>query len=262
MDTISLSIEELIYSFYSEGLFEQGNGLKQVYLQEATEEQLDMLLQAACRSLLAKDAVIYRNHRFVLQPVLAKVIDALHYSQFSLKASKHSQDGGEDAVSYHISEDMIVEHLLLYEGQIHRFQLLRIETIVNAVCDFFEIAIENETNVPALQMEPAEFERIITAIDQDTADLEMLMRTMSGQKLRFVEVLRDTKGFMNTLVFLEFADHKQPEAKDIVMFTTGDAPPWIITKANEIFAINECSRSRIREQLNVNLKTVLPVEWQ
>lgn len=65
MNNISLSIEELIYCFYSEGYFEHGNALKQVYFGELDDEKMDLLLQISTRSLLSKDLLVYKNHKLL-----------------------------------------------------------------------------------------------------------------------------------------------------------------------------------------------------
>src|SRR5690606_4921674 len=85
MEQISLSIEELIYCFYSEGYFEQGNALKQVYFGDLDDDKMDLLLQITCRSLLAKNLVDYQNHKFTLSDELAQIISTLNYSEQSIK---------------------------------------------------------------------------------------------------------------------------------------------------------------------------------
>ncbi|MEH7571836.1 hypothetical protein V7176_09495, partial [Cytobacillus firmus] len=62
MNTIQLSIEELIFSFYSEGLYEQGISLKETYFPALQDSELKLMLEFAARSLLAKDmAEVFNN---------------------------------------------------------------------------------------------------------------------------------------------------------------------------------------------------------
>lgn len=45
MNQFTISLEELIFCFYSEGFFEQGMSLKQAYFPEVEDEQLDFYLK-------------------------------------------------------------------------------------------------------------------------------------------------------------------------------------------------------------------------
>ncbi|MGA9227633.1 MAG: hypothetical protein WB217_14915, partial [Mesobacillus sp.] len=93
MNHLSLSIEELIYCFYSEGFFEQGNALKQVYFGDLDDEKMDLLLQITTRSLLSKRLLVYKDHKFTLVEDLAQIITTLNYSDQSIKASRHKSGG-------------------------------------------------------------------------------------------------------------------------------------------------------------------------
>ncbi|UZJ78715.1 hypothetical protein [Fictibacillus sp. KU28468] len=87
MNRVSLSIDELIYGFYSEGLFEQAIGLRQTYFEELNDEQFELVLQTSCRSLLSKELLMYdeHNHRFQLTEEISSLIKSLNYSPLSLK---------------------------------------------------------------------------------------------------------------------------------------------------------------------------------
>lgn len=54
MDQLSLSIEELIFSFYSEGYFEQGMSLKEAYYPEVEDERLGFYLKLRAALCLQK----------------------------------------------------------------------------------------------------------------------------------------------------------------------------------------------------------------
>lgn len=67
MDQLSLSIEELIFSFYSEGYFEQGMSLKEAYYPDVEDERLGFLFEIACRSLLIKVYLNFKTDNIVIK---------------------------------------------------------------------------------------------------------------------------------------------------------------------------------------------------
>lgn len=141
MDRISLSIEELIYCFYSEGYFEQGSALKQVYFGEIEDEKMDLLLQITCRSLLAKKLVNYENHNFILSDHLASVIATLNYSEQTIKASRHADSGnGEEQISFHFGEKGIIQHVLTFDEMVHEFSFVTFQQVNEAIGDIIELA--------------------------------------------------------------------------------------------------------------------------
>ncbi|MCR8643654.1 hypothetical protein NV379_13435 [Paenibacillus sp. N1-5-1-14] len=261
MDTILLSIEELIYSFYSEGYFENGNGLRHFYMKEVTEEQMELLLQAACRSLLAKDMLQFQNHKFELRKDIEDIIAALNFSHYSIKSSKHAEDGEEDSVSYHVTDKGIYEHSLLYEGQVHVFKQMDQEHVAGSICEFFGVTPIGEEEIE-LVIDQAEFDQIIHAIDEETEQSEAWLDEIQGQQKEFVDVLRETKGYMNTMVILEMKDNKDPKTKDAFLFTTGKSNPWIITRVNDSYVVRTCTQSIILSTLHKHLNEPVSVVWR
>lgn len=98
---------------YSEGFFEQGMALKQAYFPEIEDEQLGALFEAACRSLLAKDAAEYRNHQYRLKDEYCPFIHVLNDADYTVKLSKFNGQGAEQNVSCHVSKFGTYSHELL-----------------------------------------------------------------------------------------------------------------------------------------------------
>ncbi|TKH06709.1 hypothetical protein FC678_23325, partial [Peribacillus simplex] len=102
MNTIQLSIEELLFSFYSEGLFEQGMSIKGAYFQTLQDAELKLMLEIASRSLLAKDMLKEVNNQYKLKDEFAAYIHTLNNAESTVKASKHQPDlNGEDSIAFH-----------------------------------------------------------------------------------------------------------------------------------------------------------------
>ncbi|MBM7618452.1 hypothetical protein JOC95_000294 [Bacillus tianshenii] len=215
MKTISLSIEELIYSFYSEGLFEQGNSLKQMYFDEITDEQMDLLLQISCRTLLAKDFLVYESHKFELVPKLKHVIDTLNFSAKSLKASRHKDDGKEEAVSYHFTDKGFLQHSLLYDEQVHRFEFVEKEEMLLGLQQFFHIQREGDFNSQSISSE--ELEGMLSYITENGRQFDSL--EVKAELDSLYRVLEKTNGKLNTLLLFEFDEMKEPTVKDIILLT-------------------------------------------
>ncbi|OCA83144.1 hypothetical protein A8F94_18640 [Bacillus sp. FJAT-27225] len=236
MEPISLSIEELIYCFYSEGYFEQGNALKQVYFGDLEDEKMDLLLQITCRSLLAKKLVSYENHKFTLSEDLVSVISTLNYSEQTIKASRHADGGkGEEQLSFHIGEKGIIKHALMFDEMVHEFSFVTLEDVSEAISEYYRIENSSENNHDAFQLTQNEFEQLLLALTDNRSKFEMPL--LKGEKKQFNDVLEKTNGLLNTLLFLKFNENKEPYATNIVMFTNSNHNNWMIEKKDDIFQV-------------------------
>ncbi|MEH7384843.1 hypothetical protein V7147_05410 [Bacillus sp. JJ1521] len=254
MEQISLSIEELIYCFYSEGYFEQGNALKLVYFGELDDDKMDLLLQITCRSLLAKKLVHYENHKFTLSDDLKSIISTLNYSELSIKASRHAEDGkGEEQLSFHIGEKGIIQHVLLYDEMVHEFTFVTFEDVSNTITEYYRIGESTEKQNP-LQLSQEEFEQVLLALNDNTVKFEQ--PPLKGEKKVFNEILEETNGLLNTLLFLKFNENKEPYATNIVMFSNRKNDNWIIEKVDDLFEVQPCNTKSIELLLENNVVAI------
>ncbi|GAM12892.1 hypothetical protein [Mesobacillus selenatarsenatis] len=244
MDKISLSIEELIYCFYSEGFFEQGNALKQVYFGDLDDEKMDLLLQISTRSLLSKSLVSYKNHKFTLVEELADIIATLNYSDQSIKVSRHDGEGGEKAVSYHLTGNGFIQHSLFYDEQIHVFSIVTLNEVSELVSDFYYIQNDRETGTNGFSLSQQEFEVMIDSLEDNSALFEL--PKYEGTKNNFYESLKESNGLLNTMLFFEFNEVKEPEATNLVLFTNNQANNWMIEKREEGFYVKPCNREMVK----------------
>lgn len=241
MKTISLSIEELIYSFYSEGLFEQGNSLKQVYFNEISDENMDLLLQISCRTLLAKDLLVYENHKFELVPELKSVIHTLNFSEKSLKASRHKNGGKEESVSYHFTESGFLKHSLLYDEQVHRFDTVGKDEMLMDLSEFFHLQKEGSDTYQIIHSE--ELEGMLTYVTENSSQFDSFQ--VRTELDLFYRVLERTNGQLNTLLLFEFDEKKEPYVKDLVLLTNGTEGNWMLLQHGPNYKLIKGSSSKL-----------------
>ncbi|WP_453991399.1 hypothetical protein [Bacillus nitroreducens] len=252
MEQISLSIEELIYCFYSEGYFEQGNALKQVYFGDLDDDKMDLLLQITCRSLLAKNLVDYQNHKFTLSDELAQIISTLNYSEQSIKASRHAANGkGEEQLSFHFGVKGIIKHELMFDEMVHVFTKVTMADVSKTISEYYCVPESLETTYNPLKLTQSEFEELLLDLNDNKTKFDQ--PSFKNEKKLFNDVLEETEGLLNTLLFLKFDENKEPYATNIVMFTNRDKDNWIIEKKDDQFEIQPCTTKSIDLLLENNL---------
>lgn len=249
MNKISLSIEELIYCFYNEGYFEQGNALKQVYFGDLDDEKMDLLLQITTRSLLSKSLLVYKNHKFTLVDEIAEVISMLNYSEQSIKASRHAANGGEESVSFHFNGNMVIQHSLRYDHQVHVFEQVSVEAAAEHISGFYRISGHGDGM--GFQLNQADFEQLLDSLEDNQKLFELPV--LHGEKQEFYETLKTTYGLLNTLLFMEFTEQKEPVAKNVVLFTNDSKNNWIIEKNEDVFNINQCGSKKVIQLIKENV---------
>jgi hypothetical protein len=249
MNKISLSIEELIYCFYNEGYFEHGNALKQVYFGELDDEKMDLLLQITTRSLLSKSLLVYENHKFMLVEELSEVISMLNYSDQSIKASRHGEDSGEESVSFHFNGRTVLQHSLLYDEQVHVFEKVTEATAADLISAFYRISEDGSGS--RFELSQTEFEQLLDSLEDNQKLFELPV--LHGAKQEFYETLKTTNGMLNTLLFMEFTEQKEPVAKNVVLFTNDSKNNWVIEKNEDVFIFNLCNSSKVNQLIKENV---------
>ncbi|WP_079508673.1 hypothetical protein [Mesobacillus jeotgali] len=249
MNKISLSIEELIYCFYNEGYFEHGNALKQVYFGDLNDEKMDLLLQITTRSLLSKSLLVYENHKFMLVEELSEVISMLNYSEQSIKASRHGQNGGEESVSFHFNGKTVLQHSLHFDEQVHVFEKVSAEAAAEVISSFYRISDHSRNS--GFELSQAEFEQMLDSLEDNQKLFEL--PALQGEKQGFYETLKSTNGLLNTLLFMEFTEQKEPVAKNVVLFTNESKNNWVIEKYEDVFTINQCTSSKVIQLIKENV---------
>ncbi|WP_047152102.1 hypothetical protein [Aneurinibacillus tyrosinisolvens] len=261
---ITLSIEELVYCFYSEGLFEQGAAAKQAYFEGLSDEQMDLLFQAACRSLLSKDYLIYEQHRFSLKKEIADIICALNFSPLSLKVSRFIKE--EDTISVHFSGERIYCHSLIYEGQVHVFEAITGEEVPGIVGRYLGIADRPVKKEPILSISQPEFESMLSMLDEDSAQVPVYLQSMGEDAPsieRFAGDMVSNSGYMDSILFLQFNEKREPVLSDILFTIKGESDSWAISRAKDNkYMVNACNCMSLRTAIEKIITAIDPALCQ
>jgi hypothetical protein len=249
---IALSIEELIYCFYSEGLFEQGNGLKQMFLDGITDEQMDLTLQIVCRTLLSKGFIRYENHKFVLREDISRIILALNYSERTIRASKHDE-GKERAISFHVTGDQVYRHTTEHEGQVHLLEDTELSAINYEVSSLFNILENGIAGNTRIELTQAELEELIVMIDGSEEQWVHYVRDCPTEQRMFVKSLKEAGGLLNTLLFLEYNEDREPTVQDVALFPNNLQGKWAIVKEKDMYIVTECNQTILQHLIENRL---------
>ncbi|MCI3920633.1 hypothetical protein MO973_10350 [Paenibacillus sp. TRM 82003] len=250
---IALSVEELIYCLYSAGYFEQGNGLKQVYLEGVTDEQMDLALQIVCRTLMAKGYLRYENRTFILRSDVADIVSRLNDSERTVRASKHRGER-EQAVSFHVSGQEAYRHDQEHDGQVHVFRRVDIADIAREVSGLFQIRASIADPARTFELSQADFEELLGAIDaKDDEAWEAYCASCPIERQPFARDMKEAEGRMNTLLFLEFDDRREPSVQELAMFPNGAENGWIIVKSGDAFVVADVDEEALRRKITREL---------
>ncbi|MEC0571052.1 hypothetical protein P8848_15030 [Bacillus spizizenii] len=232
MKQFTISIEELLFCFYSEGFFEQGMALKQAYFPEIEDEQLGALFEAACRSLLAKDAAEFRNHQYRLKDEYCPFIHVLNDADYTVKLSKFNGQGAERNVSCHLSKFGTYSHELLFDEQVHRITKLESnEGLLTKTDEFLHIVEEENNRGLLLRLTSNEFEKLLEGASDNPSYLKEFLEKHDHQEdvTRFVNDLALRKGKMDTLMRLVYDKDNSLEVADMAFVLPGNRHTWLVT---------------------------------
>ncbi|MPQ23633.1 hypothetical protein [Bacillus paralicheniformis] len=249
MDTLKVSIEELIFCFYSEGLFEQGMSLKQAYFPDMTEEQLEFLFEISCRSLLAKDVLEYKAHQYKLKERFKPFIQALNDAEYTVKATKFSGEM-EESVSYHIASQGLFAHQLIHGQQVHQIcSLSSKEDIQKRAAHFLNIKEPQEPKGTVWTLQNEEFEQLLKGASEDKALADEYLNKYADQPqvASFIQDLVLRQGKMDSVMDIEYDLQNAPEVKKLLFVIPGKANTWFVEgiTRNE-FTVATAGREKIR----------------
>lgn len=255
MNQFTISLEELIFCFYSEGFFEQGMSLKQAYFPDIEDEQLGFLFEAACRSLLAKDAVEYRNHQYRLKDEYCPFIHVLNDADYTVKLSKFDEQGSERNVSCHVSKFGTYSHELLFDEQVHSIKKIESsDGLLTKTAEFFNIIDTGDKSESILTLTSNEFEKLLEGASETPSYLNEFLEKHDYQEdiTRFINDLALRKGKLDTLMRLSYDKDNAPEVDDMAFILPGTRHTWLVTgiTQNE-FSVITASVDIIKDMLFV-----------
>ncbi|OAS87836.1 MULTISPECIES: hypothetical protein [Metabacillus] len=260
MNTIQLSIEELIFSFYSEGLFEQGMSIKEAYFPTLQESELKLMLEVASRSLLAKDMIKEVHNQYKLKDEFASYIHTLNYAESTVKASKHQSDlNGEESISFHYKNEEVYLHKVLYDNQVHSISKLPDEEIISVISSFFNFHTLEKQSEVLFQLKSEEFEELLEDVSQSHSLSESIAQKWGSKKgqsnsiLEFLNDISTRNGKMDSLLSLKYDSDNNPELMDLYFIIPGKNECWLATRDNNLdLNIQRANETSIKNLLLTN----------
>ncbi|MFS0653905.1 hypothetical protein [Bacillus sp. 179-C3.3 HS] len=249
MNQLSLSIEELIFSFYSEGYFEQGMSLKEAYYPELEDERLGFLFEIACRSLLAKDVLEFRNRQYRYKADYRHFIQAMNDATYTIKASTFGQTGEEVSTSFHKTQTGMYMHHTLYDQQVHQIQRLADDQQAEEqVTSFMNIQMSHD-RVPVITLHAEEFEGLLEQASEGKDEKLPFLQKAENQDLvkAFVADVWERKGKMDSLMKVTYDKDNMPDVQSMMFVIPGKRHSWLVSgiKENE-FHIETAHRDGLR----------------
>ncbi|RBP87382.1 hypothetical protein DFO70_12039 [Cytobacillus firmus] len=236
MTNIQLSIEELIFAFYSEGLYEEGISMKETYFPSLQDSELKLMLEFAARSLLAKDMAIEVNNQYRLKENYKSYINILRNAERTFKASKFDLTlEGEENISFHIGNGEIYFHRLLHDHQVHYISKFKKEEILPSIIEFFNINNLPKQSDVLFSLRNEEFEEFLGDMSEnETLSVSIVEKWQSRISSSFTsEFLKDfsnRKGKMDSLLNLGYDSANNPDLIDLYFVIPGETENWLITR--------------------------------
>lgn len=261
MTTVNFSIEELIFCLYNEGCYQNGVSLKEAYFPNLNDEELNLVFQVACRSLLAKDMVELRENQYRLKEEFKPYIHVLNFSPHHLKASKILEDGEQETINFYFKNDVMYIHSFLHNQQV--FRLTKTE-------DLYAVPnLEAFFNMPALPEQMGEelfictgdqFEILLAGIiENNNTRVEEFLAAVgrSGKVLTFIEDLKRKKGKFNSIMDFKTEEGKAPEIQDITFLLPAESRMWFITgSARNRFVLKEGSQEELKLLSQIRIASI------
>lgn len=240
MDTIQLSIEELIFCFYSEGQYEQGILMKETYFPALQDSELKLMLEFAARSLLAKNMVTEVDTQYKLKDEYRNFIKALVNAEKTVKASKFdSEHVGEESISFHFRNGTVYFHRLLHDHQVHLISKVAEKEVISTINCFFHFnAIDKQSDI-LYKLKNEEFEELLKDVSQSDSLSQLNLekwnaRVQESFPMNFLEDVSARKGKMDSILSLKYNSENNPELIDLYFVVPGKSESWLITREKSL----------------------------
>lgn len=249
MDQLSLSIEELIFSFYSEGYFEQGMSLKEAYYPDVEDERLGFLFEIACRSLLAKDVLEFRNRQYRYKAEYRHFIQAMNDASHTVKASRFGELDEEVSTSFHTTQAGVYAHHTLYDQQVHQIHKLKNDQQAEEQVKAFLSIHMSDHRIPVINLQAEEFEMLLEQASEGKDECFSFLNKTENQELvrAFVSDVQARKGKMDSLMKVAYDKNNTPDVESMLFVIPGEKHSWLVSgiKENE-FRIETAHRDGLR----------------
>ncbi|MGX2958163.1 hypothetical protein JNUCC23_02615 [Peribacillus sp. JNUCC 23] len=262
MNTVQLSIEELIFSFYSEGLYEQGISIKEAYFPAMNDSELKLMLEIASRSLLAKEMVEEVNNQYKLKREYTSYIHTLNYAESTVKASKFDVSlQAEDSISFHFKDGEVYLHKLLHDHQVHYLSKLTKESMFSIISEFFAFnSLKAECEV-LFTLKSEEFDELLEDVSQinTPSGINIQKWVKKSDNPNMVELLDDLSrrnGKMDSILSLQYDSNNNPEFIDLSFIIPGKTEFWVVTRNQNLDLCFQRANESTINNLLLNNKTI------
>lgn len=246
MKSITLSADELIFCFYSEGYFEQANGLRSIYFEELSEEDMQLVLQSATRSLLSKELIEYENSKFHLNNEMKDVILYLNSAKKTIRTSRHNPDNSEYAISFHLTDNGVLKQYSKHDELVHVFEKLTLEETLQQITEF--LYIKEEGLGETISMSEEAFEELLTILEQPNSKVD----AFDPAQQPFVQHLLENNLEFNTLLFISYNPKNEPTVESIVLVSNSHEKNWLVEKKENEMTIQLSNTLLLRNLINEN----------
>lgn len=242
MNTIKLSIEELIFSFYSEGLYEQGISLKEAFFADINDSELQMMLEISSRSLMAKDMIKEVNGHYKLKDEYSGYIQILSHAECTIQFSKFSSDlSKEEALSIHIHNGKVFAHEVLYDQQIHTITSLSDEEANSLITSRFSQKTLPKDRKIITTLTNENFEQLLEEVSQTTTlssdHTEKWISQIKPDNTElfsdFINDLFSRNAKLDSILLLTYDNSNNPNVADLCFAIPGKEADWLISKNPE-----------------------------
>lgn len=226
MNTIRLSVDELLFCLYSEGHFEQGQNIKNTYFPNIEDEDFDLMLKVACRSMLAKDLLNYNENKYTLKKEYSSYIETISHAKYSIRASKVT-DTEDLGISYNFGRE-IHSHQMIHDQLVNKLTLYVSEDeMLTDLKGFMDIDSSVETDYSRSLGNKNDLEKLLKIASNET-DEETKAEETDDLYNEFIQDLKTKKGKLDSLAFFEYSTGNIPNIFDLIFVLKGSRIHWFI----------------------------------
>ncbi|KZZ85040.1 hypothetical protein [Bacillus sp. SJS] len=227
MNTLTLSVDELLFGLYSEGHFEQGQNIKNTYFPNIEDEDFDLMLKVACRSMLAKDLLNYSENKYTLKKEYSSYIETVSHAKYSLRASKVT-DTEDIGISYNFGNESIHSHQMIHDQLVNKLTLyVSEEEMLTDLKGFMAIDSTVEMSYSRSLGNKDDFEKMLK-IASNEIDEEFEADKADELFNEFIQDLKTKKGKLDSLAFFEYSTGNIPNIFDLIFVLKGARMHWFI----------------------------------
>ncbi|MGD6817108.1 hypothetical protein [Metabacillus sp. 84] len=254
---IKLSSDELLFCLYSENLFEQGISMKQMYYPNISDEELNLIFQVACRSLLSKDMVEYIENKYILKKEYSGFIQVLSFSSYSIKASRFSDEQDQVSWNGYFNGAECYLHSIMDNQQVHMIEYFKDhDKLVHVLTALMDVKHSSDTAEDLFVCTGELFETLLVGIQEDEQKVNDFINSAEIKNLKVHEFINDLKlrnGKMDSVMSFETNKGEDQALHNLSFIVPGVNHTWFITgSARNAFTLNSATPDLFKSIITEN----------